>query len=128
MRAKEFIQEAKVQKMPEPHDLEPTAGLNLYDGGEDWTSDYMQYRLGLAVAGTDGQIEPLTTASSWIGKRKTTNPYTPEEQQMLKMAYKAVGAKYKDLTNGDMVSRELEDTNITSPVAKFKPTKKPSHK
>ena len=126
MRAKEFIQEAKIQKKPSDHDLEPAAGLNLYDGGEDWTSDYMQYRLGLAVAGTDGQIEPLTSASSWIGKRKTTNPYTPEEQQMLKMAYKAVGAKYKDLTNGDMVSRELEDTNITSPVAKFKPTKRRS--
>lgn len=126
MRAKEFIPEAKVQKKPADHDLEPTAGLNLYDGGEDWTSDYMQYRLGLAVAGTDGQIEPLTTASSWIGKRKTTNPYTPEEQQMLKMAYKAVGAKYKDLTNGDMKSRELEDTNSVSPVAKFKPTKRKS--
>ena len=125
MRAKEFLPEAKIQKTPPDHDLEPTAGLNLYDGGADWTSDYMQYRLGLAVAGTDGQIEPLTTASSWIGKRKTTNPYTPEEQQMLKMAYKAVGAKYKDLTGGDMTSREMEDTNVQSPVAKFKPTKKP---
>lgn len=126
MRAKEFIPEAKIQKRPADHDLESAAGLNLYDGGSDWTSDYMQYRLGLAVAGTDGQIEPLTTASSWIGKRKTTNPYTPEEQQMLKMAYKAVGAKYKDLTNGDMKSRELEDTNSVSPVAKFKPTKRKS--
>jgi hypothetical protein len=126
MRAREFLPEAKVQKKPPDHDLNPTVGLNLYDGGEDWTSDYMQYRLGLAVAGTDGQIEPLTTASSWIGKRKTTNPYTPEEQQMLKMAYKAVGAKYKDLNNGDMKSRELDDTNSVSPVAKFKPTKRKS--
>lgn len=126
MRAKEFIQEAKIQKRPPDHDLEPTIGLNLYDGGADWTSDYMQYRLGLAVAGTDGQIEPLTSASSWIGKRKTTNPYTKEEQEMLKKAYKAVGAKYKDLTGGDMTSRELEDTNSVSPVAKFKPIKRKS--
>ena len=126
MRAKEFIQEAKAPKKPEPHDLEPARGLNTYDSGEDWTSDYMQYRLGLAVAGTDGQIEPLTTAASWLGKRKTTNPYTPEEQQMLKMAYKAVGARYKDLTDGDMKSCEQDDTNSVSPVAKFKPTKRRS--
>ncbi len=126
MRAREFLPEAKIQKNPPDHDLDPATGLNTYDSGEDWTSDYMQYRLGLAVAGTDGQIEPLTTAASWIGKRKTTNPYTPEEQQMLKMAYKAVGAKYKDFCNGDMKSRELEDTNSVSPVAKFKPTKRKS--
>ena len=123
MRAREFLPEAKSQKNPPDRDLDPSVGLNTYDGGADWTSDYMQYRLGLAVAGTDGQIEPLTTASSWIGKRKTTNPYTPEEQQMLKMAYKAVGAKYKDFCKGDMVSRELEDTDTVSPVAKFKPIK-----
>jgi len=128
MRAREFIQEAKNQKKPSKEDYYANTGLNIYDGGEDWTSDYMQYRLGMAVAGTDGQIEPLTSASSWIGKRKTTNPYTSLEQEMLKKAYKAVGAKYKDLTDGDMKSCELEDTNITSPVAKFKPTKRPNHK
>lgn len=126
MRAHEFVTEGKSPKRPSKNDYYANTGLNLYDGGEDWTSDYMQYRLGLAVAGTDGQIEPLTNASSWIGKRKTTNPYTKEEQKMLTMAYKAVGAKYKDLTDGDMKSCELEDTNVKSPVAKFKPTKRKS--
>ena len=126
MRARDFIREGKGPKKPSKQDYYANTGLNIYDGGEDWTSDYMQYRLGLAVAGTDGQIEPLTSASSWIGKRKTTNPYTPEEQQMLKMAYKAVGARYQDVTDGDMKSCELEDTNVKSPVAKFKPTKRKS--
>jgi len=36
---------------------------------------------------------------------------------MLKQAYKAVGANYKDLNHGDMESKELDTINKTSPVA-----------
>jgi hypothetical protein len=38
---------------------------------------------------------------------------------MLKKAYQAVGAGYKDLNRGDMRSMELETTNKVSPVKAF---------
>lgn len=98
-------------------------GTNLVADGEKWNGDYTMYRLGMAVAGTDGQIEPNMDASSWIGKWKSTHPYSKEEQAMLKKAYKSVGATYKDLNNGDMRSLELDTTNKTSVVAKPKKNK-----
>lgn len=100
-----------------------TKGVNLVSDGEKWNSDYTMYRLGMAVAGTDGKIEPDMDSSSWIGKWKTTHPYSNEEQEMLKKAYKAVGAKYKDLNHGNMDSDELKTTNSVSPVAKPKKNK-----
>lgn len=102
---------------------QPTKGVNLVSDGEKWNSDYTMYRLGMAVAGTDGKVEPEFDSSSWIGKWKSTHPYSKEEQQMLKKAYKAVGAKYKDLNHGDMNSKELESTNSASPIAKPKKNK-----
>lgn len=98
-------------------------GLNTYSDGERWSADYVAYRLGMAVASTDGKEEPNMDAKSWIGKGKSTHPYTPEEQEMLKKAYKAVGADYTDLNHGDMRSLELDTTNKVSPVAKPKKNK-----
>ena len=119
MRAREFITEVSQAKLTK-RQQRSTAGLNTYSDGERWNSDYVAYRLGMAVAGTDGQIEPELDAKSWIGKSKSTHPYTQEEQEMLKKAYKAVGASYKDENKGDMRSLELDTTNTTSPVAKIK--------
>jgi len=124
MRAKEFIQEAKSsQSKISKRQQQSTAGLNTYSDGERWNSDYVAYRLGMAVASTDGSNEPNIDAKSWIGKSKSTHPYTEEEQEMLKKAYKAVGAKYQDINHGDMKSKELETTNNVSPVAKVKRNK-----
>ena len=122
MRAKEFITEKKQTRMTKRQN-QSTRGVNTYSDAERWNSDYVAYRLGMAVAGTDGQIEPEMTASSWIGKSKSTHPYTQEEQEMLKRAYKAVGATYKDVNHGDMRSLELDTANKTSPVAKPKKNK-----
>lgn len=102
---------------------EATTGLNTYGDSERMNGDYVGYRLGMAVAGADGKTPIDMKAKSWIGKKKSTHPYTKEEQDMLKQAYKAVGASYKDINNGDMNSRELESTNSTSPVAKPKKNK-----
>ena len=122
MRAKEFITEKKQTKMTKRQN-QSTRGVNTYSDSERWNTDYVAYRLGMAVAGTDGQIEPELSASSWIGKSKSTHPYTQEEQEMLKRAYKAVGATYKDVNHGDMRSLELDTANKTSPVAKPKKNK-----
>lgn len=100
-----------------------TKGLNTYGDSEHISGDYTGYRLGMAVAGSDGKTPLDMKAKSWHGKKKTTHPYTKEEQDMLKQAYKAVGATYQDLNHGDMKSRELQDTNSTSPVAKPKKNK-----
>lgn len=122
MRAKDFITEKKQSKMTKRQN-QSTRGVNTYSDAERWNSDYVAYRLGMAVAGTDGQIEPEIDSKSWIGKSKSTHPYTQEEQEMLKKAYKAVGANYKDENHGDMRSLELDTTNKTSPVAKPKKNK-----
>jgi hypothetical protein len=103
--------------------------LNTYGDSEHVSGDYTAYRLGMAVAGANGKDPLDMKAKSWIGKQKTTHPYTKEEQEMLKQAYKAVGAEYTDLNHGDMKSRELDDTYKTSPVMGFagygeKPKKK----
>ena len=116
MRAKEFINEATQKKITK-RQSQSTKGLNVVSDGEHWNGDYVQYRLGMAVACTDGTNDPEMEAKSWIGKSKSTHPYTAEEQEMLKRAYKAVGAAYKDLNHGDMKSRELETTYKVSPVA-----------
>jgi hypothetical protein len=100
-----------------------TVGLNTFGDSERMNSDYTQYRLGLAVACADG-VNPIPdVGKTWVGKRKSTHPYTQEEQDMLKQAYKAVGANHKDLNKGDMKSRELDTTYKLSPVAKLKKNK-----
>jgi len=50
-------------------------------------------------------------------------PYTKEEQEMLKLAYKEVHANYEDLNHGDMRSQEGPTINKESPVAKSKKNK-----
>jgi hypothetical protein len=70
----------------------------------------------MAVASSDGVNPIKMDAESWVGKHNTTHPYTPEEQDMLKLAYKAAGLQYKDLNNGDMDSEEMAEVNTVSPV------------
>jgi hypothetical protein len=94
-----------------------TTGLNTFGDGERISGDYTSYRLGMAVAGANGKDPIDMKAKSWIGKSKSTHPYTKAEQDMLKQAYKAVGASYKDVNNGDMKSKELDSTNKMSPIA-----------
>lgn len=124
MRAREFISERKEGKISKRYQ-KPTVGLNVYSDAERWNSDYVSYRLGMAVACSDGTNSLNIDAKSWIGKQKSANPYTPQEQEMLKQAFKAVGADYKDLNNGDLASKELDSTDTVSPVAQWqKPAKK----
>lgn len=120
MRAREFIAEgidgnADISKR---HSA-PTRGLNIYADKEQWNTDYTLNRIMMATACTDGTTMPDMDMKSWIGKHKSAHPYTEVEQRMLKMAYKAAGADWDDLNNGDMDSEELPDTNRTSPIKGF---------
>lgn len=122
MKIKDIIAENKKGKLTK-RQQQPTKGLNKFTDGDRWNSDYTLYRLGLAVASTDGKSVPETDQESWVGKWKVTAPYSEEEQEMLKKAYQAVGADYVDLNHGDMSSQELKSTNKSSPVAAKKKNK-----
>ncbi len=122
MKIQEIISESTQKKITK-RQQQSTAGLNTYGDSERMSGDYTAYRLGMAVAGTDGTNDPNMDAKSWVGKNKTTHPYTKQEQEMLKKAYKAVGATYQDVNHGDMQSKELDSTNKTSPVAAQKKNK-----
>jgi len=120
MRASEFISEAKIGKISK-RQQQSTRGLNIFSKKLDtYDRFYDLNRLMMAVACSDG-INPIEmNAESWIGKHNSTHPYTKEEQDMLKLAYKAAGLEYKDLNNGDVDSEELPNTNTQSIVTPFK--------
>jgi hypothetical protein len=120
MRASEFISESKVGKISNRQQY-ATRGLNIFSKKIDsYDRLYDLNRLMMAVASSDGVNPIVMDAESWVGKHNTTHPYTKEEQDMLKLAYKAAGLAYKDLNNGDMDSEELPDTNAQSIVRPFK--------
>jgi hypothetical protein len=50
-------------------------------------------------------------------------PYTEEEQEMLKLAYKEVEADYEDINHGDLRSQEGPTINKDSPVPSKKKNK-----
>ena len=98
-------------------------GMNKFSDGKKWNGDYTLYRLGLAVASTDGKTDPNTDKESWVGKWKLAAPYTQTEQDMLNLAYKAVGANVDDINHGDLRSQEGPTINKQSTTAKPKKNK-----
>ena len=122
MKINEVIVEATMGKLSK-RQQQPTRGLNKFTDGDRWNGDYTLYRLGLAVASTDGKSVPDTDKESWVGKWKVAAPYSQADQDMLEKAYQAVGANYEDVNKGDMRSQELESTQKASPVAPRKKNK-----
>jgi hypothetical protein len=121
MKIRDIIQENTTQGKITPRQQQATAGINKFADSNHWNSDYTLYRLGLALASTNGSdIPPNVDSESWVGKWKLAMPYTQEEQDMLKMAYRAVEADFVDVNNGDLRSQELVSTNKASPIAKPK--------
>lgn len=118
MRAYEFIVERKVGKMTK-RQQSPTRGVNKYTDDDRWNSDYKAYRLGMAMAGTDGKSPADMDEESWIGRYKTLHPYSQCEQDMINMAAKTAGVNIHDVNHGDMRSQEMPDTNVTSPVSNW---------
>jgi hypothetical protein len=98
-------------------------GMNKFSDGKKWNGDYTLYRLGLAVASTDGKTMPDVDDESWVGKWKLAAPYTQLEQDMLNLAYKAVDANVEDINHGDLRSQECDTINRVSPVSVKKKNK-----
>jgi hypothetical protein len=122
MKVIDIISEAKQAKISK-RQSQSSRGISTYGDSEKMNSDYVAFKLGQAMAGSDGKTVPEIDAKSWHGKKKTVHPYTEVENEMFKQAAKAVGASYEDLNHGDMKSKELDTTNKTSPVAKIKKNK-----
>jgi len=120
MRARDFVREEKQGKIPKRY-RNPAQGLSTYsDGMGAASTDYTEYRIGLAVACADGTTPLDVDAMSWYGKRKTAQPYTDIERKMLDQAYKLTGAEYDDHNTGSSFkSQELDGVNTVSPVAQW---------
>lgn len=116
MKIRDIITEQK-GSLPD-RSRKATRGLNKFTDGKKWNSDYTLYRLGLALAATDGKTMPEVDEESWLGKWKLTAPYSKEEQDMLKLAYKEVDAEHEDINHGDLRSQEGPTINKNSPVPK----------
>ena len=122
MKVIDIISEAKQAKISK-RQSQSSRGISTYGDSEKMNSDYVAFKLGQAMAGSDGKTVPEIDAKSWHGKKKTVHPYTEIENEMFVQAAKAVGADYEDLNHGDMKSKELDTTNKISPVAKIKKNK-----
>ena len=120
MRATEFVSEARRGKLTKRNQA-ATVGLNTFHDSQRSNSDYTLNRVMMAVAMADGSATPIDMdAYSWAGKERTAHPYTEIEQNMLKQAFKAAGAEWRDLNKGDLDSEEHPAINTTSPVQAFK--------
>jgi hypothetical protein len=118
MRACEFIVEGeKVGPLSKTKSF-ATVGLHKFSNVADRA--YVLHRVMMAVASTDGVTPPDIDGESWAGRNDIAAPYTPEEADMLKLAYKAVGTDFEDLNKGDLRSQEIPSTSIVSPVRAFK--------
>ena len=122
MKVIDIISEAKQAKITK-RQSQSSRGISIYSDAEMANSDYVAFKLGQAMAGSDGKSPLDIDAKSWHGKKKTIHPYTEVENEMFKQAAKAVGASYTDINHGDMKSKELDSTNKISPVAKIKKNK-----
>ena len=118
MRAREFVTERKGEITKRQQS--GTVGLHVFGDASRISSAYTLNRLMMAAAMTDGTTEPDLDEESWIGKQRSAHPYTQEEADILKMAYRAVGATYRDLNKGDLESEEPPGGNDRSPVIGFR--------
>jgi hypothetical protein len=122
MKVFEIITETKTGKITK-RQSQSSRGISTYGDAERANSDYVAFKLGQAMAMSNGKDPLNINAKSWHGKKKTVHPYTEIENEMFKQAAKAVGAAYDDVNQGDMRSLELDSTNKTSPVARPKKNK-----
>ena len=122
MRAKEFITEVKKGYVSKRQRY-ATKGLHKFQDvdGRDRTYELNRVMMAAATASGEGPNEVIDLDSeSWVGTFNTAMPYTEEEANMLKAAYKAVGSKWEDINKGDLESVELPSINTESPVKPFK--------
>lgn len=120
MRASEFIFEG--QSVGRLSKTKSYASVGLHKFVDPGHADrvYELNRIMMATASTDGTFVPDVDGESWVGRWNVAAPYTKEEHDMLKMAYKAIGSDVSDLNHGDLRSLEIPSINTVSPVKAFR--------
>jgi hypothetical protein len=122
MRAKEFIVERGPMKKIHPHHKSSMKNASTIPALNQSTgSAYMNYRMGLALAGAPTYPTEME-ADNWIGGDPLLSTYSDVEWDMIKAAAKQVGAGTIQNWSGNR-SKEVADVNKTSPVAKIKRNK-----
>lgn len=128
MRAKEFINEAftakthgKPSRVPE-RSTSTLPGVFVQQQLRN-TDPYMQYRMGMAVAGARAHQagDVNFEQESAFGENLVHVMYAPEDEETIKLASKMMGVRPTKIT--DTASREPKATNTQSPVAKPKKNK-----
>ena len=122
MKIKDIIIEGREGSRPDNANYADTGEWAFRDkGGYDRT--YNLNRVMMAAAAADGKHPIEVDPESWVGRYNIANPYTPEEQEILQQAFKAVGSEWHDLNKGDYRSQEVKSTNTASPIPKPKRNK-----
>lgn len=119
MRAHEFLNEGGTKPMAKHHKAAVRNATTFPSQNMSTGSAYMNYRFGIALAGSP---EETMTADNYIGGDPFLTPYTKEEMETINHAAKQVGDSSREVWS-DGESREVENTNTTSPVAKPKRNK-----
>lgn len=123
MRASEFVTESA--NKPTKRQRYASVGMMTFSNSKNasvagYDRTYDLNRLMMAAASTDGKTIPKFDNTSWAAKLNTAHPYTDVEQDMLEIAFDAVGIPYEDLNKGDLDSEELPTTQKESPIKPFK--------
>ena len=117
MRSYEFVSEqnGRITKRQQSGSV----GLHLFGDASGVNNTYTLNRVMMAAAATDGTFDPDIDQESWVGKLRTAHPYTQADVDKLKRAYRAAGASYRDINNGDIKSQEPPGGNDRSPIKGF---------
>jgi len=129
MRAREFtrqqISELSIKPdMPLHKDLDQHGqGVYLARDVGGYDRVYHMNRLWMAMAMADGKSKgkiPGAYASSWSEKYNTIHPFSDADDLKIQSALKTVPSDHGHISSRDHKSREHDDVNKTSPVAKPK--------
>ena len=129
MRAREFtrqqISELSIKpEMPLHKDLDQHGqGVYLARDVGGYDRVYHMNRLWMAMAMADGKSKgkiPGAYASSWSEKYNTIHPFSDADDLKIQSALKTVPSDHGHISSRDHKSREHDDVNKTSPVAKPK--------
>ena len=121
MRAKDFIVERGMKKISKDQKSAMQNASTLPALNQSTGSAYMNYRMGIALAGAP-DYPTKQEADNWIGGDPLLSTYTDEEFEMIKRAAEQVGAGTIQNWSGKR-SQEVADVNKTSPVARKKKNK-----
>lgn len=114
MKINEIIAEGHDGKKPK-HLTQDTGQWKFRDSG-GYDRAYNLNRVMMATAMADGSDKPLDMdQASFVEKFNVAHPYTEEEHNMMKQAFKTVDSEVQHI-EPDHKSREHPDTHKQSPI------------